>query len=67
MPPTVTDLKFVPTTDPALEARVSTSLHPDDPLTPEMIGHWWESAQRMGSFEHYAIRSGSTTSSKSSG
>ena len=58
MPPAATDLDFVPATGPALEARVWSLLNPDEALTPEEVGHQWRSFERMGSFEHFAIRSG---------
>jgi GNAT superfamily N-acetyltransferase len=58
VPPAVTELEFVPASDPALEARVWTALNPDEPLEPATARVWWEYEDREGSFERFAIRSG---------
>jgi hypothetical protein len=56
VPPATTELDFVLTTDPALEARVWSELNPDEPFTPEEVAHEWKAFDSMGTFERFAIR-----------
>ena len=42
--------------DAALDARVNTALHPDEPKDPAMTRHWWETEDPAWTVERWVVR-----------